>query len=64
MNQKVISFHTNVLGVKALQKEDQMYQPYKLTKLHLNTVRHSSTYLDTLPKKPVLYGERRKKNAF
>lgn len=48
----------------ALYKEDQMYQTYKLTKSHLNTVHHSSTFLDTLPKKPVFYGEKRKKNAF
>lgn len=48
----------------SLCKEDQMSSAYKRTKSHLNTAPRSSTYLDTLPRKPALFGKKRKKNAF
>lgn len=54
----------NVFIYAALCKKDQMSSAYKRTKSHLNTAPRSSTYLDTLPRKPVLFGKKRKKNAF
>lgn len=47
----------------ALDKKDKMSPSCKLTMSHLNTVRHSSTYMDMLPKEPVPFGKKRKKNA-
>lgn len=54
----------NIFIYAALYKEDQMSPAYELTKSHLNTVPRSSTYLDTLPRKPLLFGKKQKKNAF
>lgn len=54
----------NVFIYAALCKKDEMSSAYKRTKSHLNTAPRSSTYLDTLPRKPVLFGKKRKKNAF
>lgn len=48
----------------ALDKEDLSCPTFKFTKSYLNTAHHSFTYWDTLPRRPLFFGKKRKRNAF
>lgn len=54
----------NVFIYAALCKKDQMSSALQTYQITFEYGPRSSTYLDTLPRKPVLFGKKRKKNAF